>query len=112
MNRPTIFKVLLILSCLVVAGPELGIGLEFLVLLDLMGAEFFLFAFSVPALFYGRILIAQVQKFIEKLDPYFFVSPRHDVFNCPALLAHTIPFFIMSLFFVASSAVLSFFLGE
>ncbi|MCG8416219.1 MAG: hypothetical protein MI746_18525 [Pseudomonadales bacterium] len=108
MNKSAIIKILMIFVCLAVAGPELGIGLELLVLLDLMGVELFLFAFSMPALFYGRMFIAQVQK----LDPYFFISPRSDVIDCPALLAHAIPFFIVSLFFVVSSAVLSFFLGE
>ena len=108
MNKFTISKALLIFACLAMAGPELAIGLELVVLLDLMGIELFLFAVSVPALFYCRLLMVKLQY----LDPYFFFSPRRDLTDCPALLAHAIPFFIMSLFFVASSAVISFFLGE
>ncbi len=83
-------------------------AIELIVLLDLMGVELFLFALFTPVLFYSRILILEIQK----LDPYFFISPRRDVIECPALFAHAIPFFIASLFYVASSAVVSFFLGE
>lgn len=108
MNMSALFKLLLILSCLVVAGPELGVGIELLLLLDLMGVELFLFSFSVPVLFYSRILLAKLQK----IDPYFFLSSRKDIVACPALLAHAIPFFIVSLFFVLSSAVFSFLLGD
>lgn len=108
MNKSAPFKLILIVACLAVAGPELAMGLELLVLLDLMGIELFLFAFSVPALFFSRMVIHEIQKF----DPYFFISPRRDIVYCPALLAHAIPFFIVSLFVVASSAVLGFFLGE
>jgi len=86
-----IYRLLLIFSFLVVAGPELGLGLELLVLLDLMGIELFLFVFSVRALFYSRMLIIQVQK----LDPYFFLSSRREVADCPALLAHATPFFVL-----------------
>lgn len=108
MNRSALLKLILIFACLAVAGPELGIALEFLVLLDLMGVELFLFMFSVPALFYGRMLVSKLQK----LDPYFFISSRRDIIACPALLAHAIPFSIVSLFFVLNSAVLSFLFGE
>lgn len=108
MNKSFLFKIVLAIVCLALAGPELGIALEFVVLLDLLGIELFIFAISVPIFFYSRLLVLEIQK----LDPYFFISPRRDVIECPALIAHAIPFFIVCLFFVVSSAVVSFFFGE
>ncbi len=108
MKKPTLFKILFIIFCLILAGPEFGIALELVALVNLLGLELFVFALSVPVLFYGRLLIVEIQK----LDPYFFISPRRDVIECPALLAHAIPFFMVCLFFAVSSAVVSFLIGE
>ena len=108
MNKSTVFKILLMSLCLTIGGPELGIGLEMLGLLNLMGVELFVFAFSLPILYYGSMAFYKVQEF----DPYYFTSPRKDLAQCPALLAHAIPFFIVAMFVVINNAVISFFFGE
>ncbi len=106
--KKIILKLSLLLVCMVLAGPELGIGLEMIGLLNLMSVEIFLLMFSVPLLYLGQAIVYR----LEELDPYFFLSPRKDFLECPALIAHAIPFFIASLFVVISSAYFSFLVGE
>jgi hypothetical protein len=80
-------KIAIIFLCLVIAGPEFGIGLELIALVDAFGVELFLL--SLSAYFWGYW--AFVKSKLEELDPYFFVSPLKDILKCPALLAHAVP---------------------
>ena len=80
-------KIAILLLCLVLAGPEFGIGLELIVLVDAFGIELFLFSLSVSLWGYWSF----VKSKLEELDPYFFVSSLKDIRKCPALLAHAIP---------------------
>ena len=108
MKKSTYLKYFLIFLCLAAAGPELGIALGMVGLLDFMGIGLFMFAFSVPIFFYSRMLVFQVQK----LDPYFFIPSRRNMVICPAIAAHAIPFFIAILFFALNTAVYSILAGE
>ena len=85
-------KSLLILLCLVMAGPEIGLGLELIALIELSGAELFLFYFTAPLWFYWY----KVQTWLRKADPYFFVPCREHLFQCPSLIAHAIPFLLVA----------------
>ena len=86
--RVTAFhKVIIILLCLIIAGPEFGVGLELIVLVDAFGMELFLFSLSAYMWGYWNF----VKSKLEKFDPYFFISPIKDILKCPALIAHAIP---------------------
>lgn len=80
-------KIAIIFLCLAMAGPELGMGLEMIALVDAFGVELFLFSLSAYLLGYRTFVKAKLEEF----DPYFFVSPLKDILKCPALLAHAIP---------------------
>jgi len=80
-------KIAMVLLCLTIAGPEFGVGLEMIALVDAFGIELFLFSLSTYSLGYWKFLKAN----LEELDPYFFLSPLNDLVRCPALLAHAIP---------------------
>lgn len=107
MNK-TLFKILLLCFCLLLAGPELAIGLELFGVLNLMSLEIFLLVLSVPFLYYSQLVVFA----LYRVDPYFFLSPKQDIRACPALIAHAIPFFVLGLFIFINSAVLSFFRGD
>lgn len=93
----TIFhKIALIFLCLAIAGPEFGIGLELLVLVDAFGIELILLSLTATLWNYWYF----VRSTLEEIDPYFFISSSKDIVKCPALLAHAIPG-SMSLFMCA-----------
>jgi len=76
-----------IILCLVLAGPELGIALELVVLVDAMGIELILLSLSASLWGHWQYVLAK----LEEYDPYFFMSPMKDIVKCPGLLAHAIP---------------------
>ncbi|PCJ22594.1 MAG: hypothetical protein COA96_13985 [SAR86 cluster bacterium] len=80
-------KLAVIIICLVIAGPEFGIGLELIALVDVFGVELFVLSLTASLWSYWYI----VKSKIEKFDSYFFISPLKDILKCPALLAHAIP---------------------
>lgn len=84
--------------CIFLAGPELGIALESLGLLHLLGAELFLLCFAVPAIFY----FYRLEKWLHQLDPYFFIPARTQLGEQPGLVAHMIPGYVVSLLWIAS----------
>jgi len=73
------------------AGPELGIGLELMVLMDALGVEFFILAMTAPLWVYGY----RFKALLGRLDPYFFIASRSQLAQCPALLSHAIPFYVL-----------------
>ena len=86
-NKRALRWVALLLIALV-AGPEIGIGLEATALLDLMGAELFLLAFGGAhvILFWGHI-----KNFCEHIDPYFFIPTSQQIAQVPGIVVHAIP---------------------
>jgi hypothetical protein len=95
--------ILIVLVCMVVAGPELGIGLELALLVDLYGVELFLLSFLSPLVF----LRYQVQSWFAKIDAFHFVPTREQIGQCPALLAHAIPGYLVLLFWFAGITVIA-----
>lgn len=85
MTRPQILVIILL--CLLMASPELGVGFELMAIVDTFGIELVLFYFSAQLWGYWYF----VKSKLEKFDPYFFLSPMSDVAKCPGLLAHAVP---------------------
>jgi len=87
MTTATLSKIGAIFLCLVIAGPEFGVGLELIVLVDAFGAETIVFCLTALLWSYWYYVKAK----LEEIDPYFFISPPKDILMCPAPLAHAIP---------------------
>lgn len=94
MKLTNLHKLAIIVLCLIMAGPEFGVALELIMLIDAFGIELILIFLSASFWNYWGYIKAK----LEELDPYFFISSSKDVLRCPALLAHAIPG-SMSLFF-------------
>ena len=75
----------------------------FAVLLDGIGLEFFVLLLEVQAIavfgYYFQTwfkpIAKPVYKFIQKLDPYFFIPSKSVVFQYPIMFVHAIPGFIL-----------------
>ena len=61
-------KIVIIVLCLAIAGPELALGLEFMAIVQTFGVELVLLYFSVQL--WGHWFF--IKSKIEKFDPYFF----------------------------------------
>lgn len=81
------YKVATIFLCLAIAGPEFGVGLELIVLVDGFGFELILLTLTGSLWNYWNYAKSK----LEEIDPYFFLSSPKDILSCPALLAHAIP---------------------
>lgn len=103
MQITIIHKIIVIFLCLVVAGPEFGIGLELIVLVDAFGIELILLSLTASLWNYWHYAIAK----LEELDPYFFIASSKDIVKCPALLAHAIPGSMSLLMFVLAFTAVS-----
>jgi len=79
-------KIAIIFLCLAIAGPEYGVGLELIVLVEAFGIELILLSLTASAWNYWYFIRSK----LEKIDPYFFISSSRDIMKCPALLAHAI----------------------
>jgi hypothetical protein len=100
-HREKFYSVVVVLICLALAGPEIGIGFELIGLVDLLGIELFLFCFTAPLWFYWY----RIQSWLYKSDPYFFIPSSKQILACPNLLAHAIPGHIVLLLWASSICV-------
>lgn len=96
-------KIAIIFLCLAIAGPEFGMGLEMIALVDAFGIELFLFSLSTYLWSYWDFAKSK----LEEIDPYFFVSSVKDIIKCPGLLAHAIPGSMSLLIFVLALSAVS-----
>lgn len=86
-----------------VAGPEIIISMELMVLVEALGASTFVLMYvSGLKLFldkafnsYFKPALFPIYKKIQQLDPYFFVPSHIHVKKFPALLCHSIPGFML-----------------
>ena len=85
-------KTILIILCVMLAGPQVGLGLELVALVEVSGAELFIFYFTAPFWFYWY----KFKTWYLKNDPYFFIPCRAHLMQCPALIAHMIPFLMVA----------------
>jgi len=84
-----------ILSVLVIAGPEFGIGLELFAISELLGTELFLLSFLIGfRMLSTAYVINPTIAFLQRIDPYFFLPTRHQVAVVPGIVAHAIPGFV------------------
>jgi hypothetical protein len=103
MRTTKFHKIAIVFICLAIAGPEFGMGLEMIALVDAFGIELFLFVLSTYLWSYW----AFVKSKLEEIDPYFFVSSVKDIIKCPGLLAHAIPGSMSLLMFVLALSAVS-----
>ena len=81
-------------------NPEL---VAFAALLDAVGLEMFLMLLEVQFItVFGyyfnswfKPVLLPVYKKLQQLDPYFFIPTYQNAKNCPALLCHAIPGFML-----------------
>ena len=76
-----------VMSITFAAGPEFGIGLELIALVNAFGLELFLL--SITASMWSHWYF--IRSKLEKLDSYFLFSPPKDILKYPALIARAIP---------------------
>ena len=91
------------LLCLLFVGPELGLGIEVLGVLELFGVELFVLSFVAPLIFYGF----KIESWVTRIDPYFFVPSSKQVIENPGIVGHAIPGYVVLTFWVASISFLA-----
>ena len=96
-------KIVVIILCLAIAGPEIGVGFEPIALVDAFGVELILLSLTASLWSYWNF----VKSKLEEFDPYFLISPLKDLLKCPALLAHAIPGSMSLLMFVLAFTAIS-----
>jgi hypothetical protein len=90
-ERRRLLRALVIVCILIAAGPEIGIALELIGLVDLVGVELFLSLVFGGLLWRLRAVLSGLEQFLERLDPFFFVPTRQQVATYPAILVHAVP---------------------
>jgi len=79
---------------LLAAGPEIGIALELIGLIDAAGVGLVLMFSFAGFTWRFRVITSRFSLALQRIDPYFFVASPAQVRVCPALLAHAVPLFI------------------
>ena len=83
------------LLILVIAGPEFGMGLELVAIVDLLGAELFLLSLLLGLRLVSRLYVLDpALRFLERVDPYFFVPTQWQIRTCWGTVAHVMPGFV------------------
>lgn len=93
-KKSRILRTAVVLLILVAAGAELGIALELIGMVDLVGVEIFLSLIFGGVLWRIRAMFAGINRLLERLDPFFFVPGRQQVASCPGILVHAVPFLV------------------
>ena len=102
-KRKNFYSFVIVVGCVLIAGPELGLGLELLATVELLGLELFVFCFIAPFWHY----MYRLESWLQKIDPYFFVPSKQQVLTVPGILAHAIPGYMVLLLWCASIFVFS-----
>src|SRR5688572_33257478 len=89
-KRP-VLRFVIVALILLVAGAEIGIALQFVGLIDLLGVELFLTFFFGAFLWRFRVAADLLKAALERLDPFFFIPTRSQIISCPTLLVHAVP---------------------
>ena len=97
-KRKKFYAFAIVIGCVLVAGPELGIGLELLATVELLGIEMFVFCFIAPLWF----CLYRLESWFQRIDPYFFMPTRHQILATPGILAHAVPGYMVLLLWCAS----------
>ena len=102
-KRKNFYSFVIVVGCVLIAGPELGLGLELLATVELLGLEMFVFCFIAPFWHY----MYRLESWLQKIDPYLFVPSKRQVLTVPGILAHAIPGYMVLLLWCASIFVFS-----
>ena len=89
-KRP-LLRFIVVALIFLVAGAEIGIALQLLGVIDLLGVELFLTLFFGGFLWRFRVAASVIKATVERLDPFFFIPTRSQVVTCPTLLVHAVP---------------------
>jgi hypothetical protein len=89
-KRP-VLRFIVVALILLVAGAEVGIALQLMGVIDLVGVELFLMFFFGGFLWRFKAAANVLRATLERLDPFFFIPPRSQVISCPTLLVHAVP---------------------
>ena len=97
-RKPTekrrLLRALVILFIVIAAGPEMGIAFELIGMIDLVGVELFLSLVFGGVLWRIRAVLTGINRFFERLDPFYFIPSRQQVVSYPGILVHAIPFLV------------------
>jgi hypothetical protein len=102
-KRKNFYSFVIVVGCVLIVGPELGLGLELLATVELLGLEMFVFCFIAPFWHY----MYRLESWLQKIDPYLFVPSKQQVLTVPGILAHAIPGYMVLLLWCASIFVFS-----
>jgi len=91
MEKRPVLRFIVVALILLVAGAEIGIALQLVGVIDLVGVELFLTFFFGGVLWRFRVAVHIIKATLERLDPFFFVPTRSQVISCPTLLVHAVP---------------------
>jgi hypothetical protein len=89
-KRP-VLRFIVVALIFLVAGAEIGIALQLVGFIDLVGVELFLALFFSGVLWRVKVAANVVKSALERLDPFFFIPTRSQVASCPTLLVHVVP---------------------
>ena len=89
-KRP-VLRFIVVALILLFAGAEIGIALQMVGLIDLLGVELFLTFCFGGVLWRIRGAADIIKAALERLDPFFFIPARSQVISCPTLLVHAVP---------------------
>jgi hypothetical protein len=90
-ERRPVLRFIVVALIFLLAGAEIGIALQLVGVIDLVGVELFLTFFFSGLLWRARVAASVVRAALERLDPFFFVPTRSQVVSCPTLLVHAVP---------------------
>jgi len=90
--------------CLLLVKPEL---LTLALFVDAVGLDLILILiqFQIVAVggyyfqFWIKPMLMPMYKYLQKVDPYFFIPTKDLVRQCPMLLCHSVPFFMVLMLF-------------
>jgi hypothetical protein len=74
-KRP-VLRFIVVALILLVAGAEIGIALQLVGVIDLVGVELFLMLFFGGFLWRLRVVANVIKTALERLDPFFFLRDR------------------------------------
>ena len=89
-KRP-VLRFIVVALILLLAGAEIGIALQLVGLIDLLGVELFLTFLFGGFLWRIRVAANVIKAALERLDPFFFIPTRSQIVSCPTLLVHAVP---------------------
>ncbi len=89
-KRP-VLRFIVVALILLIAGAEIGIALQLVGVIDLVGVELFLTLFFSGFLWRLKAVANVIKSALERMDPFFFVPARSQVVSCPTLLVHAVP---------------------